>query len=381
MKIEEAKELKIAILIRNFDEAGGGAERYCVELCKKLSLLFNVHVFSQNIVTNIEGIEFHHVRSSFSKPRFLNQLQFSYRTKKMLERLSFDIVHSHDIVTHANVYTVHVPCFKTKFHNSNIFKLLISILNMFISPRQVSYLYLEKKAYQTKNQIIAVSQMLATNILACYPNIHKPTIAYPGIHPITKKNNKAELRSKYGFKDSDFLVLFVANGYLRKGLNYLIESIEKISKEKISLVIIGDGNKNEVQFSNKSIMNRTYFFGKVDNISEFYSMCDILAHPTNGDTFGMAPLEAMSNQLPVILPNKKYCGISETLTPIDAIILERPDDINAISKGILNLFQSSRFYKNLSLNGYKFSKKMSWQNTLNQTLKAYERILSEKENL
>ena len=109
--------MKIAVLIRNYRRSAGGAERYCVELTERLSANHDVHVFTQNYENNpLSQITFHKILQLSEKPRFINQLLFSRLTKNATSG-KFDIVHSHELVTHADIYTIHVPCFKSSWVN------------------------------------------------------------------------------------------------------------------------------------------------------------------------------------------------------------------------------------------------------------------------
>ena len=74
--------MKIAILIRNFQRSRGGAERYCVELTERISKLHEVHVFAQKYDASSELITFHKIPQFFERPRFVNQLLFSWFTKR-----------------------------------------------------------------------------------------------------------------------------------------------------------------------------------------------------------------------------------------------------------------------------------------------------------
>ena len=93
--------MKIAVLVRNFNRNAGGAERYCVELSERLSENNEVHIYSQTFDEKLPTIEFHKISKYFDKPRFLNQLLFSYLTKKATSG-KFDIVHSHEMVSDAD---------------------------------------------------------------------------------------------------------------------------------------------------------------------------------------------------------------------------------------------------------------------------------------
>jgi glycosyltransferase involved in cell wall biosynthesis len=74
--IGKKKRLKIAILIRNFVTTGG-AERYAMEVTRRLAKDHEVHVFAQEwTYYGNEKIYFHRIPKYFERPSFLNQLVF-----------------------------------------------------------------------------------------------------------------------------------------------------------------------------------------------------------------------------------------------------------------------------------------------------------------
>ena len=107
------EKMKIAVLIRNFRRNAGGAERYCVELSERLSEYHDVHIFCQSNEKTTLPIKFHRISKYFDKPRFLNQILFSYLTNRAISMEKFDVVHSHELVAHADVFIIHLLCFKS----------------------------------------------------------------------------------------------------------------------------------------------------------------------------------------------------------------------------------------------------------------------------
>jgi len=372
MKIE-GKKLNIAVIIRNFDENSGGAERYCVEVTRRLSDLHCVHVFSQNIKSKANNVTFHNIKRGIKKPRFLNRILFSYRTKRAISKsIKFDIIHAHDLVSHANVYTIHTPCFKEKTNNSSL------IHKFLISPREATYLYYEKKVFSKKNQIISVSELLTQNIVKNYPDISTPTIAYPGININLKKFIDYSYLKQYHIPKNKFIVLFVGNGFIRKGLNFIVEALEILDDKDIFLFVAGDGNQKDIEFRKKTVKNNSIFLGKVENIEQIYLESNVLVHPSTGDTFGMVVLEAMSYSLPVIVTSKEFCGISETLRDDEALFLDNPTNSEKIANLLSRLKNNKKFSKQIENKAKDYAKKMSWELTTLSTLSAYEEYLTFK---
>ena len=376
------KKLRIAVLIRNYSASGGGAERYCVELTNRLSKIHEVHVFSQHNSESSESITFHQIPQWLKKPRYINQLLFSHLTKRATEG-RFDIVHSHDMATHANIYTLHVPCVRTKWAQSKGVRKILRWANTLLSPRKMAYLWLENKEMQVlpNRHFISVSEYLSRNVLESYPRLNDHiTIAHPGIE-IQTTNDKTisrlrkNFREKYNIPTSAFVLLFVAHGFKRKGLPAIIKALEILNNKDIHIVVAGSGNPKEIQINSPTVQNNTHFIGVVENMSELYPVTDTLIHPTLGDTYGMVVLEAMSHKLPVIVSSSEYCGFSEHLNNEEAVILNNPTDSQEISMSIQTLNNQLELRNKISENGFKKSKTINWGNTTNKTLKAYKEIL------
>jgi len=375
-------KLRIAVLIRNYSASGGGAERYCVELTNRLSKIHEVHVFSQNNSESSESITFHQIPQWLKKPRYINQLLFSYLTKRATQG-KFDIVHSHDMATHANIYTLHVPCVRTKWTQAKGLIKILRWMNTLLSPRKMAYLWLENKEMQVlpNRHFISVSEYLSRNILESYPRLNDHiTIAHPGIKIQAYSDEKiAKLRKnfkeKHNIPVSAFVLLFVAHGFKRKGLPAIIKALEILNNKDIHIVVAGSGNPKDIQINSPTVQNNTHFIGVIKNMSKLYPVADTLIHPTLGDTYGMVVLEAMSHKLPVIVSSAKYCGFSEHLDSNEAIILNNPTDSQEISMSIQTLNNQLELRNKISENGFKKSQTINWGNTTNKTLNAYKKIL------
>lgn len=375
------KKLKIAVLFRNYNKSGGGAERYCVELTERLAKIHEVHVFSQNILEKSDNITFHKVPQYFKRPRYLNQLLFSYYTKKLTQGV-FDIIHSHDTVTHANIYTLHVPCVKKKWIQSKDIKKILLWINTLLSPRKMAYLWLENKQMKVlpNRHFISVSEYLSRNILKNYPELNGHiTIAHPGIEIQPASDEKItklrkNFREQCDIPASAFILLFVAHGFKRKGLPAIIKALEILNNKDIHIVVAGSGNPKAIEINSPTVHSNTHFIGVIKNMSELYPVADAFIHPTLGDTYGMVVLEAMSHKLPVIVSSAKYCGFSEHLDRDEAIILNNPENSIEISQGIKTITEEKELCIKISENGFKKSQEISWENTTNRTLNAYKKI-------
>ena len=368
--------LRVAVLIRHYNPYGGGAERYAVELTKQLASIHDVHLFAQQIEERTPNITFHTIPQWLERPRYINQLLFSWFTRRATAG-KFDIVHSHDMVTHANVYTLHVPCVRTRWTESHGWRKALRWLNTLLSPRKIAYLWLEHQQITPKKgkQLIAVSEFLTRNIVENYPqDENQVTIAYPGIHPKPPEKRTPEWHVQHSFDEHDFLLLFVANDFKKKGLPTLISALEQLNNHKIHLLIAGNGSAEQIQIP-QSTQTNIHFLGVVKEMEALYSNVDALIHPTRVDTYGMVALEAMAQQLPVIVSNRHYCGFSEHLTEDEATLLEQPENSKEIAEKIDFLFKHPEDRNRMAQQGFTKSQSITWEQTLNQTLSAYNHLI------
>src|SRR6266550_2271345 len=102
--------MKVALLIRRYITTAG-AERYAVEVARRLAKVHEVHVFSQLWDHQPEGMTLHRVPLLAYKPRAFNQWWFSWNTSRMVRKARCDLVYSHERVTHFDVMNIHVGTF------------------------------------------------------------------------------------------------------------------------------------------------------------------------------------------------------------------------------------------------------------------------------
>ena len=376
--------LRIAVLIRHYTRIGG-AERYCVELTERLAERHEVHLFCQAIeIEPSPNIVVHLIPKKREKPRYLNQLEFSRWTRLATEG-QFDIVHSHDMVTHANVQTLHVPCVLSRYTEISGLKKALRWLNTIISPRLLAYLWLEKKQICTKNyrQIIAVSEFLSRNIIHSYPDImNNINIAYPGIQITHTESMQTALRKKQRnelkLSASDFVVLFVANDYQRKGLLVIIDALKSLNNSSIHLVVAGDDKPDKFSepVTAAGLKNQVHFIGKCHDMHALYPVADALVHPTLADTYAMVVLEAMAYSIPIIVSNASYCGFSEHLSAEEAILVSDPKDHTEIARHINTIYTDTKIRNTLAENGKNKALSIRWEETVAQTLIAYRKAFS-----
>jgi glycosyltransferase involved in cell wall biosynthesis len=384
------KRLKIAVLVRRFVTTGG-MERYCVEVTRRLALKHEVHVFAQECTWDgDEEITFHKIPIFLRKPNFLNLLIFSYLTARSIDD-SFDIIHSHERVTHFDALTVHCPCFRTYItEEKNGLKRMIKWLAVGISPRKMAYLWLEDRQFRYKRNriLLAVSDRIRKNVQANYalPDDYFG-LAFPGVDEslANEEHNTEEReteREKLGIGKDDLVILFVGTEFKRKGLDALLRGFSRIAGPGVKLVIVGGGERKGRyrRLVNKlGLKENVMLLGLIEDMKKIYAVSDIFVLPTLSEPAGMAPIEAMAAGIPTIISSPIYAGSAEHIKNGEALILESPDQPGEVADALSRL-QDKNLRADIGTKGRELIKGLTWNKTTQDTLAAYHRILRLKES-
>src|SRR5690606_11340944 len=137
-------------------------------------------------------------------------------------------------------------------------------------------------------------------------------------------------REELGYGADDWVCLLVARNPLRKGLPTVLKALARLPAS-CKLLIVG-ANAATRDFIHKSpahmeLWDRIRLVEETADVSPFYLVADTYVHPTLNDSFGMAPLEAMSFGLPVVLSPGPWCGFAQYVRDgHDAMLLSHPEN-------------------------------------------------------
>jgi glycosyltransferase involved in cell wall biosynthesis/ADP-heptose:LPS heptosyltransferase len=361
--------MRVAILIRRFMKAGGGAEGYAIALAKELAKEHEVHVFCQETNEPLAELTYHRLWYLGEKPRWLNQLIFAW-TSWIQTRTQFDIVHSHENTWHGNLQTIHVrPLRYNLLGNKKGLHLILGWIKIATSPRLLTYILLERARFQQTSEnrrlIVAASESLRAESIKAYPHsvIHVVT---PGVEKPDLSQTKQEARNGLGLSSDKTLILFVANDFARKGLDTILSAMESLSND--FLLVVAGGTGSNLAYLNKvknlGLEQRVQFLGSVKNLSTVYLAADVLIHPSYEDSYGMVVLEAMSYGLPVIVSDGQWCGISQQLHHRgNALLLSHPSNVDELLSLIHALFRDGQLRLSLESQGKMFASKNTWDVT------------------
>lgn len=378
--------LKIAVLIKRFLSTGG-AEKYAMEVIRRLALDHEVHVFAQEwSFHGPEPITFHRIARVCRKPAWLNQLFFSYFCGRAVGH-GFDVVHSFEKVASFDVMTVQSPCFKSSgIAADKRWNQMLGWMRLAFSPRKLAWLWLEREQFADDpvRVVIAVSEYVKRNVQAQYPlSDERFRLAYSGVEVsqatvTASKHKRDELRTRWDIGVNELVVLFVGTEFKRKGLDAFLQGFAKMPRARFKLLIAGGGGERLEFYKNLvdwlQLDSEVRFLGLVGDIDRIYPIADIYVLPTLADPCPLAPLEAMAAGVATVMSSSTYNGTAELIRQGEAVILSNPQDPEEIAAVLLTLM-NPHVRQQVAEKGQQLVRQLTWGKTAAVTAAAYRDVI------
>jgi UDP-glucose:(heptosyl)LPS alpha-1,3-glucosyltransferase len=301
-----------------------------------------IHIFAnQWSPSNHPNIKIHSVKA-IKRNSFLRVFSFAWFALQSIRSESFDIVQSHERIWRQDIYRAGDGCHREWLERRSHYLPFIKRFFISFSLFHQLILGLEKRIFENGEckKIIAISEMVKRDILKHYQLPEdRVRVVYNGVdlhrfNPSNIKYFRGELRQKLRISDEEVMILFVGSGFERKGLEYLIKSVQYIKQKNWRLVLVGKGKwKRYLNFTSKENRVKITHLEPVDGIEKIYAAADFFVLPSIYEPFGNANLEALASGLPII--TSRNCGVAEIVTPQkEGVILEEPSDSKAMAKAI-----------------------------------------------
>lgn len=248
-----------------------------------------------------------------SWPTFVKLEQFDKCVSRWVKQHSPDIVFGMErnrIQTHLRAGNgVHAAFLKMRRTSEGWMKYGICQIN----PLHRKILELEKAAFECPKlkKIFVNSRMVQKEVLRHYHvDPAKIEVIYNGVEwqefekPFSNwQRERFIFFEKFGLDPHAFHLLFIGNGYQRKGLEPLLTALSLWKFKDFHLSVVGKEKRIDrfrALAARLKIDSRVRFFGAQNGVIPFYQMADVLTIPSFYDPFANVTLEALSFGLFVI---------------------------------------------------------------------------------
>jgi glycosyltransferase involved in cell wall biosynthesis len=296
--------------------------------------------------------------------------RYAAMAAQLAEGEEFDVVHAHDWMTFPAGITVAtlsgkpliVHIHSTEFDRSG------EHVNQMVYD-------IERKGMHLADRVVAVSNYTRNIIIERY-----------GVSPdkVDVVHNGSENNSNGGWtlgdtdiKKGEKIVLFMGRITMQKGPEYFLMAAKKVLEvmDNVKFVMAGSGDlmrKSIEMAAGLGIGHKVLFTGFLQGeaVQRIYKMADLFVMPSVSEPFGLVPLEALQNGVPVII--SKQSGVSEVL--MHALKVDFWD-VNEIANKIVAVLKYPPLETTLKDYGNFEVRKLRWKDAAAKCAKIYADML------
>jgi glycogen(starch) synthase len=289
----------------------------------------------------------------------------------LASREEFDIIHAHDWLTYpagialakvtGRPLVVHVHSTEFDRAGNNVNQRIYDI---------------ERAGMHAAERVIAVSQLTRSICVSRYAVPEsRVDVVYNGI-----EREQTQPAPGARIESGDRIVLFLGRITMQKGPEYFIAAarrvLEKIQNVKFVLAGSGDMALRMIELAaGMGIGHKVLFTGflRGRDVERVFRMADCYVMPSVSEPFGIAALEAISHDVPVIL--SKTSGASEVLTHVLKVDFW---DIDEMANKIIAVLRHPPLSQTLRRHGAMELHRLTWDGAAERCVQCYTKALAQR---
>jgi L-malate glycosyltransferase len=179
--------------------------------------------------------------------------------------------------------------------------------------------------------------------------------------------------------EGERILVHTSNFRKVKRVEDVIQIFKRVRQQLPSkLLMIGDGpeRQNAEQLCRElNLANDVRFLGKQDAIEELMAICDLFIMPSQSESFGLAALEAMACEVPVVSSNAG--GLPEVNIHGVTGFMADPGDVESMAKYAIQLLQNEEMLLEFRQNALAQAKRFDLVNILPHYESYYQEVVEQ----
>ncbi len=362
----------------------GGSGIVGSELGKELAARgHTVHFIASSLPTRLtelsDRVRFHEVEM-MSYPLFEHQpysLALATKMAAVAESEKLDLLHVHYAIPHSISAILARESLKPNYNLPVITTLHGTDITLVGADR--AYLGITRYGLRESDGVTAISHSLKQQTIETF-GFDRITVIPNFINPEEyTRHPKDDLRASLA-PEGESLLMHVSNFRPVKRPCDCIEIFARVLSQNIKtrLIMVGDGPeraRTEHHARTLNVFERCSFVGKQARIVDYLSIADILLLPSEHESFGLAALEAMACEVPVIATN--VGGIPEVVTDGETGFLSDLGDVEKMSVNAVHLLSNHELHRTMSARARLSAlERYSTDSVIPQYINFYESILA-----
>ncbi len=362
----------------------GGSGIVGSELAKELAARgHTVHIIARSLPTRLtevsDVIQFHEVEALnyplFEAPHYT--LALAVKQAEIAQRERLDLLHVHYAIPHSISGYLAREMLRGKHRLPVVTTLHGTDITLVGSDR--SYMGVTRFAIAESDGVTAISKYLSRETCASFglPNVR----VIPNFVDVDYYR-RAEGDCIHGrlAPRGEKLLVHVSNFRPVKRLTDCVEIFARVQPQVASrLVLVGDGpdaGAAQALAEARGIAKDVIFVGKQPRIVDYLSCADVLLLPSLTESFGLAALEAMSCEVPVVasdvggLPEVVDDGVNGFLRPVG--------DVEGMAEAVTRILTDDALRTELSANARRTAvERFTTDQVIPQYLEYYQEVLEQ----
>jgi glycosyltransferase involved in cell wall biosynthesis len=287
---------------------------------------------------------------------------------------NFDVIHAHDWLTYpagialaratGKPLLVHVHSTEFDRSGEHVNQPLYDI---------------ERRGMHAADRVLAVSTYTRSICVSRYGvTLSKVDVVYNGIDRDNDQPPQAP-----DLDSQDKIVLFLGRITMQKGPEYFIAAAKRVLEkvEHVKFVVAGSGDMTHRMIelaAQMGIGHKVLFTGflRGRDVERVFRMADCFVMPSVSEPFGIAALEAIHHDVPVIL--SKQSGVSEVLTHVLKVDFW---DVDEMANKIVAVLRHPPLSETLRHHGPVELRWLTWDGSAEKCVQAYARAIHDRVGL
>ena len=327
----------------------GGSGIVATELAKCLAARgHDVHMISTDMPFRYSefqpGLSFHRVTTPayplFREPQYV--LSLATKIVRVAREFDLDVIHAHYAVPHATAAYLARQILLTTMSDCHVPQVITTLHGTDITLVGSDRSYSETVAFsiESSDGVTAVSESLREDTYRTL-QVRRDITVIPNFLDCGRYHRTPDpaVRQRLANGNDDKIVMHISNFRPVKRAEAVVDVFAKIAAQVPSrLVLVGDGPDLEAALDRAralGVAERVEDLGEQDQVVPLLSVADLLLLPSAQESFGLAALEAMACEVPVVASN--VGGLPEVVENGVSGYLHEIDDLDGMAQSGVSL--------------------------------------------
>ena len=313
--------MRIALITRRFDPAGGGTERDLTITARILAHAgHRVTIYADEVRAPAVEWPLRQVASP-RLGRALGLLWFARTAGAMARSEGADLVLSFARIIDADLLRSGGGAHSSYVQTAARWQSASARIAMRLSPYHRVQMLVERRGFESPHfrQVIAVSNLVRDDLTRTFALAPDQAVTlYNGVEldrfaDESDTAGRSAVRQEFGVHEEQPAVMFVGNGFARKGLRFLIEAWPAVGADARLMVVGADRAAASYQrlVRRLGLNGRVKFLGRRTDVARLMRGADAFALPSLFEPFGNVALESMASRVPAL--TTAFCGVAEVM--------------------------------------------------------------------